>query len=127
MAITYRISSQDGLIHARFEGEITLDQLRDYNRTLRSDPQFHPELRELVELIDIRTQLEFRQLAIYQDWYAKLPPIARTAIVAAAPAAYGIARQFQALAADRPERMEVFSDRAAALAWLQGARATPEE
>ncbi|HTT68947.1 MAG TPA: hypothetical protein VMF70_13060 [Gemmatimonadales bacterium] len=122
MAITYEVDASLGVVFARWTGVITAQDVSTYMTVLMNDEKARACGRSLA---DIR-EAEFRTAG------AALSDLVRTAvqpvltgwtaaILTSSPAAYGLARQFQALT-EGFMRTAVFTDEASAREWIIPAR-----
>jgi hypothetical protein len=118
MAITYHIDAQHGIIRSRFEGEITLDQVKEHSLRLRREAAFHPGLKELAEVADIHTQLSAREMLALTAWLRTLEPFNAIAVVCGDDLSFGMARMFATMMSESCLRVEAFRDREVALRWL---------
>ncbi len=118
MALHYKIDSDQGVIHSRFEGEITVELLQDYNLRLRQDPAFRTGLSEIVEVKGVEAKISFSAMRDYRNWFLQLEPIRMTAIVATDDASFGMARMFQQLSDQGQTKIQVFRDMKSARLWL---------
>jgi hypothetical protein len=107
---------------ARLEGRVDdAELISEYRRLLR-DPDYDPEVDELV---DLRGVLRFAISAEgLRGWLSLCQARGgrrrrRRALVAGSPLTYGMSRIFESLTADDgPERVRVFLDLAEAEVWL---------
>jgi len=119
MPISYRIDAEQGVIHSRFEGELTLELLKDYSTRLRRDPAFRAGLDELALVLPEHvTSLTADQMNLFTRWFKELEPIRRIAVVAESDAGFGMGRMFQQLLDESGTEVGVFRDPRAARTWL---------
>lgn len=119
MAINYTIDAAAGVIHSRFEGELTLELVKEYSTRLRGDPAFHPGLDELaVVLPDHVANLSAGEMEVFANWFRQLVPIRRIAVLAQSEAGFGMARMFQQLLDASETKVGVFRELARARKWL---------
>lgn len=118
MPATYSIDPRQRLVVSVLSGALTDDEVREHNRTLRVDPEFDPEYRQLIDLSGL-TEILVDATTINeaaQDQY--FTPGTRRAFIATSEAAYGFARMFALKAEGSGQTVEVFRDRGEAEAWL---------
>jgi|SRR5215208_7396877 len=99
-------------------GVVTNEEAHDHNQRLRSDHQFDPTYRQLVDLTgitDIRINTPTVTAAAQEQKFA---PGTRRAFVASSDVAYGMARMFALRAEAAGQTIEVFRDRRTAEDWL---------
>jgi hypothetical protein len=120
--VTYTIDKSLDLVVITATGVITADDLRELQARGRADPEFDPHRPILIDLTGAELQgwtgVETRRIA-------GGGVNTRRALLVASDLAYGIGRMLQAetqlLGQDN---VQVFRDRAAALAWVTGKPAT---
>src|SRR3954468_14691850 len=119
MPLTYSVDSVNGVLRAKGDGMLSMDDLRAYFTATRADPLVEPTMHRLMDLRGV-TQLpstdELRQLATFSR--ANAPdPSARMALLASSDLAFGVSMMFKAYAG-YGERLAVVRDEAEAMAWL---------
>ena len=120
MAISYDIDKKQRLVTSRLCEVVTNDEVDDHNRRLRTDPDFDPGYRQLIDLSGI-TEIRIttpKVTAAAQDQY--FTPGTRRAFVATKDATFGMARMFATRADPSGQTVEVFRDRKKAEEWLFG-------
>lgn len=118
MPIDYRIDVSKGIVFSSAEGTLTDEELFELASKLRSDPEFRPDLSQLLDATKaekFRISSEcIRKLAIQNCFGSG----SRRACVVTAPMGYGLARMYQILTSHTPDEFSVFRDKAEALDWL---------
>ncbi len=118
MPISYDIDKKQRLVTSRLCEVVTNDEVDDHNRRLRTDPDFDPGYRQLIDLSGI-TEIRIttpKVTAAAQDQY--FTPGTRRAFVALTDATFGMARMFALRAEASGQTIEVFRDRKQAEEWL---------
>ena len=119
LPISYDIDPKRGLVTSRLWEVVTNDEVDEHNQRLRTDPQFDPDYRQLVDLSGI-TEIRIttpKVTAAAQDQY--FTPGSRRAFVALTDATFGMARMFATRAeAAGGQTIKVFRDRKTAEEWL---------
>jgi len=118
MPISYDIDKKQRLVTSRLCEVVTNDEVDDHNRRLRTDPDFDPGYRQLIDLSGI-TEIRIttpKVTAAAQDQY--FTPGTRRAFVATTDATFGMARMFALRAEASGQTVEVFRDRKQAEEWL---------
>lgn len=114
----YEIDESQRMIFSRAWDVVTAEDLHDHQGLLTRDPRFDPAFSQLWDLraIDEVTveSATLRELAQSRSFASG----ARRALVAPSDVSYGLARMFQSLHDDAPEKVRVFRDVAEARAWL---------
>ena len=113
MPITYDIDKKQRLVVSRLWDVVTNDEVDKHNRSLRSDPDFDPSYRQLIDLSGI-TEIRVTTPKVT----ATAHPGTRRAFFAPADAAFGLARKFATHAEAGGQTIEVFRDRKKAEEWL---------
>ena len=118
MSISYDIDKKQRLVTSRLWEVVTNDEVDDHNRRLRTDPDFDPGYRQLIDLSGI-TEIRIttpKVTAAAQDQY--FTPGTRRVFVATTDATFGMARMFALRAEASGQTVEVFRDRKQAEEWL---------
>lgn len=118
MPAAYRIDRERSLVLSRAWGTLTDDDIRRHYDRLRTDPGFHPDMRQLVDLREV-TAVEVNARYIRES--AQRSPFrtgVRRAYVATSGVAFGIARMLEAYTDPGGGEVEVFQDIAVAEGWL---------
>lgn len=126
MPMTYRIDSDAGLLLVVGDGAITQSERLDTIRSWLRHPAYRPGLRTLCDFsaaTSTPTMSELHEIVALIDQQTASIGRKKVAVVTGAPVTYGVARQFQALTDSGPLQVRVFTDRTAALGWLDRAGA----
>jgi len=118
LPISYDIDKKRRLVTSRLWEVVTNDEVDDHNRRLRTDPDFDPGYRQLIDLSGI-TEIRIttpKVTAAAQDQY--FTPGTRRAFIAPTDATFGMARMFALRAEASGQTVEVFRDRKKAEEWL---------
>ena len=118
MPSAYHIDRALNLVISCGTGSIRDEDLVRHARTLRADPLFAPDMRQLVDLrfssaADL-TVPGLREIAQAHTFGAG----SRRAIVASDDLAFGLARMYEMLRDDGQDQVQVFRDLDEAIAWL---------
>jgi hypothetical protein len=120
--MTYRIDSDAGMLLVVGDGAITQsERLGAMNAWLRH-PAYRPGLRTLCDFsatTSTPTMADLHEIVALIEQQAASIGKKKVAVVTATPVTYGVARQFQALTDSGPLQVRVFTDRTAALGWLE--------
>ncbi|MCG8590482.1 MAG: hypothetical protein MJE66_14425 [Proteobacteria bacterium] len=124
MPIDYRIDAARKVLVAEGHGQIRDEDLLDYARRMFADPGRHLAAHELVDLTRASDDSEItadgiRELAEYWRGRYDLITGGRLAIVANSEVAYGLARMYQLMRDDGPDRIRVFRSLDEAWEWLE--------
>jgi hypothetical protein len=110
-------------------GAARAEDFRTMNEQLLADERFRPPMRMLVDHsnLDVSelTPEEVGRIADGVNRIGSLFGESKVALVAPTALGYGLARQFEALAAEPDVLLGIFSTRANALAWLRAADVRP--
>ena len=117
MAITYQIDRAAGIVFTTSAGDITLDDIAEHCRRLRSDTAFSPLFSELLDYTGTSPALSLEEMRHVADSLDPYSGEARRAIVASSDLNYGVARMFGAVLAG--DTVAVFRSMDEALAWLR--------
>ncbi|MFL5544798.1 MAG: hypothetical protein ACJ792_08825 [Gemmatimonadaceae bacterium] len=118
MPISYDIDGKQRLVISRLSGVVTNDEVYNHNKRLRTDPQFDPNYRQLIDLTGI-TEVRIDTSTVTasaQDQY--FTPGARRAFIASTDVTFGLARMFALRAEASGHTIEVFRERRQAEDWL---------
>jgi hypothetical protein len=121
MPATFEIDKKQRLVRTYAWGEITFDDITQYQQALRTHPDFDAtfdQFGELTDVVSVRISAdEIRRLA-NQKLFS---PISRRALVASTQFAYGMVRMFQAYdqLSTSPSNIKVFENASEAVTWLQ--------
>ena len=122
MSFTYHIDPQAGMLVVVGEGVVNQAERLETMRAWLADPAFRPGLSTLCDFTAATSTPSLPELMEIVDLIEKhatsIGP-AKLAVVAAKPVTFGVVRQFEALVATNPLKVEIFTDRETALAWLR--------
>ena len=116
MPVTYRIISHLHLVVTTWTGDVTLEESQQHNASLRDDPAFAPDMRQLSDARQARSRVTgdgIRGLARSSPFGRA----AKRAILVADDETFGVSRMYEAQATDAG-MVAIFRDRDAALAFL---------
>ena len=116
MPVSYRIVKSLDLVHTRWVGKVTFEEALEHNESLRSDPEFHPEMRQLSDATAASSAAsgeEIRGLARRSAFGAR----SRRAIVVSDDDTFAVSRMYEAQATNAGT-VRIFRCRTAALEWL---------
>lgn len=110
MAISYIIDSELQVVFTRVVGVIDGTQLHEHQNRLRDDPCFQPDMRELIDCMEIE-DAQLRTIVNSQTvkdspWGSN----ARRAIVVPDLFSFGLLRIFQTLMSDAHGEISIFHD-----------------
>jgi hypothetical protein len=118
----YRFCKPLGLILVTSKSVLTGDEVRAFHKKLIDDPEIPPGMRELMDLrnvdlvaVDARIVTEISGI---ESARSARVGAARIAVVAPRPVAFGLSRMYEALSADTPKKVNVFTEIDPALEWL---------
>ena len=115
---SYTIDTKNQLVTSRLWGAVTEDEVHEHNRRLRTDPDFVPSYRQLVDLTGI-TEIKVGTNLINETSLDQFfASGTRRAFVASDDAAFGMARMFALRAEGLGQVIEVFRDPGKARDWL---------
>lgn len=118
MPATYQVDPSRRLVTTILHGILRDGDFKEYVAALLADPRFDPTYDNLVDGCGI-TELEVTSRAVRASADTDpFSPTTRRAIVVSGDAAYGMARMFQALCPDLPDRLLVTRDPCEARRWL---------
>ena len=112
------VDPEHGVVITRCSGHVTRNDVMHGIASLRRDPGFRPNFRQLINLMDaLKFDLDFKDLCGIRQIYDPFSSQSRRAIVAPpGGAGYGLARMYQAIVDS--EHMEVFVSLLDAISWL---------
>ncbi len=117
MPICYTIDRTRQLVVTTCSGRVTYDDLLEHARRLRGDPEFDPELSELIDARNFSsTNLNAALLGSFSEVTDPFAIDSRRAVVAESDFAFGIGRMYQALRVS--ENFGVFRTTGEAWRWL---------
>lgn len=120
MPASYCIDPERRLVIIRVWGTFTNDDFRDVREWLLGEPLFHPMYRQLADLSEAsEVQVTHGVIASFAHRPLFAPGV-RRAFVATTPAHFCVARLIGIYAEAVGQRLQVFRNRAAAEAWLDG-------
>lgn len=122
MTTSYRIDVERGVIFSSYSGTVTLEEVRATMAEVRANPSVRPEFRTLVDCTEVTDhRLWFDEtVAVVEFCTSDALPRMTGRLAFFVPernAVYGALRQFKTLSKDEG-RIEVFTDRNAARAWI---------
>ena len=111
-------------IHTTAYGCFTGDDLREYYRTLRSHPDFRPDMDECFDLSEATeyhvSADDLRAFSLTTAPYTSQGVGVRVALLAPSDLAFGMARMYELLQTTTTNQLRVVRTRAEADAWLAG-------
>ena len=112
------VDREHGVVITLCSGCVTRNDVVNSIATLRKDPGFRPNFRQLINLMGaVKLDLDFKDLYGIRQIYDPFSNESRRAIVAPqGGAGYGLARMYQAIVDS--EHMEVFVSLLDAISWL---------
>ena len=118
MPVSYLIDQNQRVVFSRLSGVVTAAEVHEHNRKLRTDPDFNPGYRQLVDCTGLTEILVGTPTinAVSQDQY--FTPGTRRAFIATSDVAFGLARMFALRAEGSGQTIEVFRERRVAEEWL---------
>jgi len=123
--VTYRIVKELELVHTVWDGVVTLEDGVKHNELLRTDPEFHPGMRQLSDARGATSAVSgegVRGLARHSAF----GPDSQRAIVVSDDALFGVSRMYEAQAETAGE-VRIFREVSEALTWLGVDEASREE
>lgn len=129
MPMYYKIDSNRGLLFVVGEGDTSQAERLAAMQTWLNDPEFRPGLQTLAdfsESTNVPTLAELEEIVLLIKKNASAIGQVKIAMVTSRPVSFGVARQFSALAPGGFLTVQVFKDRDAALAWLEGSKAASQ-
>jgi hypothetical protein len=130
MPVTYTIDPSARLIRTRCEEKLTLQEVIDHFRELGRDPACPERLDVMLDVSDVITLPESRQIETVVYEIRRLQERVRfgfCAVIAPRPALYGMLRVFEVVAQDYFREIHVFRSAAQAANWLNSRRAVVSE
>jgi hypothetical protein len=116
--VSYAIDAKQKLVTSRLWGVVTDDDVRDHNQKLRTDPEFNPGYRQLVDMTEL-TEIQVSTRMIDETSVDQFfNPGTRRAFVATADAVFGMARKFALQAEGLGQTIQVFREFRRAEEWL---------
>lgn len=118
--IRYRILPEHMLVVFCVKGTVEPGEIAALGERLWQDPDFSADFDALVDDTYVEHALSGDQIReLVERRSPNLDPDSKLAVVAPADVTYGVSRMHQLMSEHRrPLNIEVFRDRAAALAWL---------
>jgi hypothetical protein len=118
MPFSYVIDKENGLIMVTVTGVFTVDDALQFRPQVRSEPDFDPNLSQLLDLSAATIDLSADEIRILAAT-SVFSLTARRALVGESHEVYGLARMFSILRGLRGDRaIRVFRSRNEAMAWL---------
>jgi hypothetical protein len=127
MPVTYTIDATKRLIRTRCVGDVTFDEVVAHFRTLLQDPDVPNYLDVLLDLSELATLPETRQLENVAREVQKTREKVRfgvCAIVAQRDALFGMMRMFEVIARKYFREIRAFREMGEAEAWLASQEGT---
>ncbi len=119
MPVTYRINSSLRMVFSRGEGEVTEAEILDHRRRLREHQDFQPSFSQLVDLREVtKAALSLADMRVIASRTNLFNEESRRALVAQNDAVFGLARMYQMLREEGPEKIMVFREMPEARRWL---------
>ncbi|GAV21428.1 hypothetical protein MMIC_P2417 [Mariprofundus micogutta] len=116
--VSYTIDSVKQIVFTHVEGVLDNQQLHEHQDKLGEDPEFHPDMRELMDcrdLINVRVrEINYSQLAASSPWGSQ----AQRAIVVSTVLGFGLLNIFQAVMGSEHGKLSIFRDIDSAKEWL---------
>ena len=118
MTISYRILKSYNIFYLRFEGEITLSDINQARPLALSDPDFTPELAQLVDLRFAQaTSFPLSHIRALAETSAFQRGVKR-ALVAPTDIEFGLSRMFEVFNEPQHQLVQVFRSLEDACEWL---------
>jgi hypothetical protein len=126
MPTCYSIDLEHRVVLTIIDGDATDADLTEHVRALHADPQFSPEMAELVDLSGV-TQIYVTTAGIRTVAQSAVHArLARRAFIAPTDVLFGLSRMYQSFWNDgAPDELKVFRTRQPALEWVGLADALP--
>jgi hypothetical protein len=120
MATHYEVDVQSSTVFVTVTGTLTVDDIAEYARKLRNDPQFDPSFSELADLTELKsgnvTYADFNEISMTIDPYSPASKRAFVAIPGTTP--YGLGRMYQAIGSNAGRDIQLFGSLGEAKRWL---------
>lgn len=119
MTVRHTIDEEHALVLTEFRGEFTDDDLRAHLHELRTNPQFHRAMRELIDLRGVtKVSVSSAMMSASAHWLIHAHE-ARRALVAPTDLLFGLARMYQThLGEVGASQLGVFRELGPALDWI---------
>lgn len=118
MSFSYWIDPEAGLVVAKLEGVVTVEELVALQEELRANRSFVPTFKVLTDASAVsEVRLDSAKIRRVAD-NSPFTTGARRALVATPGVVYGLARMFEMMTAKTGVPTQVFLDRNEAFAWL---------
>lgn len=127
MSITYSYDPDSGILRTRCTGRVTLEDTLEHFDQVASDPNVPAGCKALLDLTQMESLPETRQVRSVADALDRRPKPLRSepwAIVAGRDAMYGLSRMFQVFLEQAGIESRVFRSEEEAERWLQSRDAT---
>jgi len=128
--ISYQIDAEKNLIRTKAVGQLTLQEVVNHFRTLEKDAQ-RPERPDVfLDLSEVDSAPDTRQLSIVVGEMKRIGAKLRfgaCAILASRDALFGMMRMFEALAEEFFRETRTFRDETEALVWLVSRQSLAEQ
>jgi hypothetical protein len=122
MPATYHIDDKKSWIEMKLSGELTVEELNNFRRSMQADPAYSDDLCGVIDCRDMTRWPNVTQLRGLADEVNRRPGPAwrsKRAVVVASPEQYGTVRVFMVFADASPIQYDVFYNRETAMKWLQ--------
>jgi hypothetical protein len=121
MGIRYEIDAAGRLVRLRYEGAPTFEEWAGVMLDVFQAPGYEPGFDFLADrrAVSAPTKEYLQQVVAFAQAHESRLAGSRWAMVVATPAGFGMARMGQVLLGDLPTTMRIFTDMAAAEAWLR--------
>ena len=130
MPISYQIDPEKNLIRTKAVGQLTLQEVVNHFRTLEQDAQ-RPERPDVfLDLSEVDSAPDTRQLSIVVGEMKRIGAKLRfgaCAILASRDALFGMMRMFEALAEEFFRETRTFREPTEAVAWLASRQSVAEQ
>ncbi len=130
MPISYQIDAEKNLLRTTAVGQLTLQEVVNHFRTLEQDAQ-RPERPDVfLDLSEVDSAPDTRQLSIVVGEMKRIGAKLRfgaCAILASRDALFGMMRMFEALAEEFFRETRTFRDETEALVWLVSRQSLAEQ
>jgi len=118
LPVSYLIDQNQRIVFSFLSGSVTETEVHEHNRTLRTDPDFNPSYRQLVDCTGVTEILIGTATINAVSQHQFFAPGTRRAFIATSDVAFGLARMFALQAEGSGQTIEVFRERRVAEEWL---------
>lgn len=127
MPIHYTCDPDRNLVICTAEGQLTGNDMRDFDNRFRNDPAITPDLDQLIDITEARitgvTAADIREMVSLEP---VLGPNSNRALVAKGELAYGLMRMFELYRGGSSGTIRFFDNRGEAERWLTACRIARE-